>query len=244
MARPLRVYVGWDQRDIAAFIVCQESLHAHASIPIEVVPLRDWELRRRGVYWREYHVDQRGQMWDSRDGKPFSTAFAFTRFLVPLLEDYGKDPVVFCDADMLWRADVAELVELSKGKPLACVQHDYRPPESEKMEGVIQTRYDRKNWSSLMVMRPHRCKGLTPYVCNNWSGQALHGMSWIDDQDIGALPERWNWLEGWSEGDDPAVVHYTRGTPDMEGCEGAAYADEWWGYLNGVQADACRTAAA
>ncbi len=248
----LKVYIGWDQRDALAFEVCRHTLLEHASIPIEVVALKDWELRARGLYWRPYQVDERGQMWDARDGKPFSTNFSYTRFCVPLLEDYGSGPVVFCDADMLWRADVAELVELAGPAPVACVKHQHRPPEREKMIGNIQTVYARKNWSSLMVMRPGLCAALTPYAVNNMPRDWLHGFRWIDDlpsptcpphgsgrrerssgfaqagASIKGLPEAWNWLEGWSDpGLTPKVVHFTRGTPDMAGHEDAAYAQDW-----------------
>jgi hypothetical protein len=224
----LKVYIGWDQRDALAFEVCRHTLLEHASIPLDIVALKDWELRAKGLYWRPYQVDERGQMWDARDGKPFSTNFSYTRFCVPLLEDYGPGPVVFCDADMLWRADVAELVALAGPAPLACVKHQHRPPEREKMIGNIQTVYARKNWSSLMVMRPGRCAGLTPYAVNNMPRDWLHGFRWIDEASLKGLPEAWNWLEGWSDpGLTPKVVHFTRGTPDMAGHEHAAYAEDW-----------------
>ncbi len=224
----LRIYVGWDQRDLLAFEVCRHSLLKHASIPVEIIPLKDWELRAAGHFWRPYSVDERGQMWDGRDHRPFSTNFSYTRFCVPLIEEFGDEPVVFCDADMLWRADVAELLELLGEAGVACVMHNHRPPETVKMTGNIQTVYPRKNWSSLMVMRPGRCAGLTPYAVNNMPGDWLHGFCWIDAEEIGGLPEEWNWLEGWSSPDiDPKVVHFTRGTPDMPGYEDAAFAAEW-----------------
>ena len=232
----LRVYIGWDQRDARAYEVCAASLVKHASIPIEIVALKDWELRARGVYWRPYQVDERGQMWDARDGKPFSTNFSYTRFCVPLIEDFRADPVVFCDADMLWRADVAELRELAGDAAVACVKHQHRPPEREKMTGNIQTVYARKNWSSLMVLRPGRCAGLTPYAVNNMPRDWLHGLRWIEDSEIKGLPEVWNWLEGWSDpGLDPKVVHFTRGTPDFPGHENAAYAEEWHAQVSEVR---------
>ena len=224
----LRVYIGWDPRDAAAFEVCRHSLVRHASVPVEVVALRDWELRAKGAYWRPYRVDERGQMWDARDGAPFSTEFSYTRFCVPALENYGDEPVVFCDADMLWRADVAELVALAGGAAVACVKHTHRPTEHVKMTGVSQTIYARKNWSSLMVLRPIRCTALTRYTVNIRSRDWLHGLRWVEDEDIAGLPEAWNWLEGWSDPEiDPKVVHFTRGTPDMAGYERAAYAEAW-----------------
>ena len=234
MTKKIRCFIGWDPRDALAYEVCKQSLLNHASIPVEVIALKDWELRAKGIYWRPYHVDERGQMWDDRDGKPFSTNFSFTRFCVPVLEEYGGEQVVFCDPDMLWRADIAELLEEAGDRDLACVKHDHHPPEVEKMTSNIQTRYFRKNWSSLMVMRPSACKRLSKYAVNNQTGQWLHAMHWMDESKIGALPEEWNWLEGWSDPDmSPKIAHFTRGTPDMRGYENVPYAGEYWAVLNG-----------
>ncbi len=233
----LRAYVGWDGRDALAFEVCRKSLVRHASKPVQVVPLKDWELRRRGLYWRGYRVDAGGQKWDDRDGTPFSTDFSFTRFLVPLIEGFGEVWVLFCDADMLWRADVGELMALADPDcAVMCVQHDHRPHEAEKMGGLKQTVYARKNWSSLMLIKPARCRALTKYAVNNQGGQWLHAMCWAAEEEIGALPEEWNWLEGWSRPElEPKLVHFTRGTPDMPGHEDAAYAGEWWAEIAEVK---------
>ena len=224
----VRVYIGWDPRTAAAFEVCRHSLIRHASVPVDAIGLCDRALRAGGAYWRPYRVDERGQMWDARDGAPFSTEFSYTRFCVPALEGYGDEPVVFCDADMLWRGDVDELVALAGDAAVACVKHEHRPGELLKMTGAAQRCYGRKNWSSLMVLRPMRCTALTRYAVNVRPRDWLHGLRWVEDTDIGDLPEQWNWLEGWSDPEiDPKVVHFTRGTPDMAGYEGAAYAGAW-----------------
>jgi hypothetical protein len=224
----LRVYMGYDVRDVVAYEVCRASLLRHASIPVEVIPLKDHELRAAGIYWRSYRVDERGQRWDDRDGKPFSTDFSFARFCVPLLEGESNDWVLFQDPDMLWRADVAELLKLADDRfALMCVQHDHRPPETDKMAGLLQTVYKRKNWSSLMLMKPQGCRSLSRYHINNQTGSWLHSLVWLEDDVIGALPEKWNWLDGWSDPTvDPAVVHFTRGTPDLIG-DDMPYAQEW-----------------
>lgn len=225
----LHIYVGFTGRDALAFEVCKASLLRHASIPIEIIPLFDWELRRRGLYWRSYRVDAGGQRWDDRDGKPFSTDYSFARFVVPILEDYGDDWVVSMDPDMLVRSDITKLLQLcDDAKAVMCVQHDHKPVETEKKGGLKQSTYRRKNWSSLMLMHPSRCKGLTKYAVNNQTGEWLHAMCWADEDEIGSLPESWNWLEGWSSPEiNPDIIHFTRGTPDMPGTEDAAFADEW-----------------
>jgi len=228
----LKYFIGWDPRDYAAYSVTVESLLAHASIPVKVIPLVDNDLRRRGHYWRSYRVDHRGQMWDDIDGKPFSTQFSFSRFAVPIIQDYKDEWVLFTDADMMWRADIAELVKsIDDTKAVMVVKHDHRPRETEKMDGVLQTTYERKNWSSVFLMNPSKCRHLTKYAVNNWPGSSLHAFNGLDEEEIGTLGEEWNWLEGHSPpAVDPKLVHYTRGTPDMEGHEISAYSDEWREY--------------
>lgn len=222
----LKVFIGWDQRDALAYEVCKHTLEKNATCPVEVIPLKEWELRQKGAYWRAYRVDERGQMWDDRDGKPFSTNFSFTRFCVPWLMDYRDEWALFCDADMYFKGDVAELLTLTdEDSSVICVKHDHRPEEARKMDGVIQTIYQRKNWSSFMLMNPSRCRELTSFAVNNQTGAWLHGMCWA--QEIGGLHEEWNWLEGWSSPEiDPKVIHYTRGTPDMD--PHVSFADLWW----------------
>ncbi len=242
--QPLRVYVGWDPRDALAYEVCVRSLKRHASIPVEVIPLKDWQLRRRRLYWRAYRIDGDGQMWDQRSGRPISTAFSLTRFCVPALQGYEGGWVLFSDPDMLWRADVAELVGLAQDdKALMCVKHDHRPDQATKMDGVLQTAYARKNWSSLMLINAWRNRGLTKYRINNASKEWLHRLCWLEDKEIGGLPEAWNWLEGWSAPEiDPKAVHFTRGTPDMPGHEDSAYADAWRAVADEVRRAAVSTA--
>ena len=234
----LHVYIGWDARDHLAYTVAVRSLMKHATIPVMVFPIIERDLRHREIYSRAYRVDPAGQKWDAQDGKPFSTDFSFTRFAVPALEDYADHWVLFTDPDVLWRDDVRHLVNWAragKGEAVFCVQHEHVPPEGEKMDGVMQTLYDRKNWSSVMLMNPARCRDMTKRALNTWSGQRLHALGWVPDHQIGALPPIWNWLEGWSVEGVPKVVHFTRGTPDM--VAGLPFADEWWSYLEDHEID-------
>ena len=60
--------------------------------------------------------------------------------------------------------------------------------------------------------------------------RAFHRFHWLDDSEIGALPETWNWLEGWSAkppSGQPKVIHYTRGGPWFEKWRQVDYADLW-----------------
>lgn len=225
------VYVGWDKRDVLAFEVCATSLLRHASGPVNIIPVKEWELRYTGAYSRPYRVDHDGQMWDDQDHKPFSTDFSFTRFAVPHMMGFADEWAVFCDADVLWTGDVYELMRCAESdKAIMCVKHDHAPVEERKMGGLIQTVYRRKNWSSVMLVHGERNKELTPAVINSVSGSLLHGMAWLRDDAIGSLDETWNWLDGHSTprlDGPPKLIHFTRGTPDMPGCRDYEYADLW-----------------
>lgn len=233
----IKIFIGWDPKDVLAYDVLVKSLYATTKENLEIIPVKDHELRWQKKYWRSYHVDGNGQMTDDRDGRPFSTAFSFTRFCVPMMNDFRDEWAVFMDPDMLFRADIGELFDYAdKSKAVNVVKHVHQPTETTKMGGLQQTLYRRKNWSSLMVMNTARCKGLDPYHVNNMPGAYLHGMGWVEDEEIGSLPEAWNWLEGFSSPKiTPLNIHFTRGTPDMPGCENVMYADQFWHYAKDLE---------
>jgi len=190
-----------------------------ASVAVEVIPIKLDELRARGLY--------------RRDSDPLaSTEFTYSRFLTPALAGF-KGWALFCDCDFLWLADVAELRAFTQSdKAVYCVQHDYRPTETTKMDGAVQTVYPRKNWSSLMLFNCEHgsVRRLTPDVVNRESGAYLHRMQWVADADIGALPVDWNWLEGWNEmppRGTPKAVHFTRGGPWFPLWQNVTYGDIW-----------------
>lgn len=205
MTDPIRLFVGFDSREEIAYQVCRHSVEKRASTPVDVQALRQDDLRERGLYWR--------------DKDPLaSTEFTYTRFLVPALAGH-RGWAIFCDCDFLWLADIAELHALRDERyAVMCVHHDHRPPETVKMDGAVQTRYRRKNWSSLVLYNcGHPANAvLTAELANSASGAFLHQFQWLSDDLMGALPETWNWLEGWSApppDGPPKVVHYTRGGP-------------------------------
>jgi hypothetical protein len=168
---------------------------------------------------------------DLGDLKPFSTDFAFTRFLVPALSLY-QGWALFCDCDFLFTADMAEVFALADDKyAVRVVKHDHDPAEKTKMGGIVQTRYRRKNWSSLVLWNcghPQNAS-LTGYVVNEWAGQWLHAFSWLDDGVIGDLPRGWNHLAGVDAPLDkpPQGIHFTLGIPTMPGCGKTPYAALW-----------------
>jgi hypothetical protein len=115
------------------------------------------------------------------------------------------------------------------------------------MDHQKQTVYPRKNWSSMVLYNcGHPANAvLTPEVVNGQTGSFLHRFQWLEDDLIGAVPETWNWLEGWSEppaAGHPEVVHFTRGGPWFDEWRDVAYGDLWLAeeadYLASVKAEA------
>lgn len=208
------VFIGFDTREAVAFSVLSHSIHRHASEPVSISPLMLTQLDR--VFRRDKHPLQ-------------STQFAFSRFLTPYLSAYVGWSL-FMDCDMLMREDVAGLWALRDERyAVMVVKHVHVPRETEKFFGTPQTKYEKKNWSSVMLFNNARCRGLTPEYVSTASGLELHQFKWLASEEaIGALPSRWNHLVGYDpRRADAALVHYTRGGPyfaDYADCE---YAEEW-----------------
>ena len=230
--QPLRIYVGYDGRERAAYDVCAQSLRDHSSVPLSIEPLDERLLRHAGLYRRDWRYDD-GQYIDMRDNRVFSTWFSFTRFLVPSLCQW-RGVALFCDCDFLWRGDVAELLGMFDPKyAVQCVKHEHNPVETVKMEGQAQTRYLRKNWSSLVLWSNFHPSNLllTPHKVNVERGQFLHAFGWLEPREIGSLPVEWNYLVGTNtskDAPDPQGVHFTLGLPTMPGRANDEYADEWF----------------
>lgn len=226
----LKIYIGYDQRDDKAFEVAKKSILTHAP-DVEIVKLTE-SLARQAGFARSYRVDKNGQMWDDIDKRPFSTQFSFTRFCVPILEDYREGWVLFMDADMMLRTDITQVLnDIDPDKSIMCVKHNYSPSEKKKMGGLIQSHYNRKNWSSFMLMNPSKCRSLTIDDINSMTGRDLHSLEWAGD--IGELSSDWNFLVGHSTG-EPKNVHFTQGTPDMPFSIKSEWDREWWDYFEAV----------
>lgn len=223
----LPVFIGYDQREHTAYDVCVHSILRHAHRPVYVKPVYQAALRATGLYNRHFHIDADGQRIDEIDGKPFSTEFSFTRFLVPALNQYDGW-AIFVDCDFLFTTDISEVMEnLDPAKAVYVVKHRHEPTEAEKlkMDGCVQTKYARKNWSSFMVLNcnHHATRNLTPQTVNHEPGSFLHQFQWCKDEDIGELDNRWNWLAGVQQRHPaqrtPAAIHYTLGGPWFEGAK-------------------------
>jgi hypothetical protein len=203
--------IGYDPNETVALHVLMQSIMRHASVPVSITPIMLSQL----------------PMTRPRDPRQ-STEFSFSRFLVPWLCAY-EGVAAFMDCDMLCRADIAGLfAHAVPGRALSVVQHDYTPGAGLKFLGQPQSRYDRKNWSSVMVFDCARCQALTPEYVNTASGLDLHQFKWTDDSAIGALDPEWNHLVGeYAPNPRAKLVHFTLGTPCFARFADCEFAQEW-----------------
>ena len=211
----IRVFIGYDPREAVAFNVLSYSIQKHASEPVAISPLMLAQLK--GVLTRERHPLQ-------------STDFSFSRFLTPYLSGYTGWSV-FMDCDMLVLDDLAKLYALRDERyAVMVVKHNHVPRESRKFLGEPQSRYEKKNWSSVMLFNNEKCHALTPAYVNSASGLELHQFKWLENDGlIGELPARWNHLVGYDPPrPDAALVHYTLGGPYFKEFQDCEYGSEWW----------------
>lgn len=241
MTAPIHVFVGYDSREHPAWLVCRHSLLYPklngARQNVEVHPISHRDLRRRGLFSRPWLIDEKGQMWDVRDRRPFSTEFSHSRFMAPqLARQMGVTSglVVFMDCDFMFQRPIRDMIEsVDPAFALSVVKHDFeRIEEGSKMDGVSQARYFRKLWSSLMVFNlDHTDSNLfNSHFTNTWSGKNLHGLMAFEDQHIGEIDETWNWIPGQSlarQKHDIRAVHWSLGGPWLEAFEEVPYAADW-----------------
>lgn len=210
----IRIFIGFDPRETLAYHVLAHSINARATRPVAVTPIALSHLG--GLYRREPHPLQ-------------STDFSFSRFLTPYLSGY-EGWSLFMDCDMLMLDDIANLWQLREERyAVQVVKHRHVPSEKSKFLGATQTRYEKKNWSSVILFNNARCRALTPAYVNNASGLQLHQFKWLESETlIGEIPSRWNHLVGYDPyREDMALVHYTEGGPYFREYANCDYADHW-----------------
>jgi lipopolysaccharide biosynthesis glycosyltransferase len=214
----INVFIGYDPREAVAFTVLAHSIHERSSLPVSITPIRLSHLDH--VFTRERNPLQ-------------STDFSFSRFLTPWMCDY-EGWAIFMDCDMIMLEDIKNLWDLRDDRyAVQVVKHDHNPEEDEKFLGAVQTKYQKKNWSSVMLFNTAKCKALTPEYVNTASGLELHQFKWLENDDlIGELPSKWNHLVGYNPPrKDAALVHYTLGGPYFHEYRDCEYADEWFAEL-------------
>jgi hypothetical protein len=199
------VYVGYDPREAAVFTVFNQSIIQHSSVPVAIHPL---------------HGPMLGDFDGQQDG---TNAFIYSRYLVPELQGY-EGWAMFCDGDMIFCEDIAELWNLRDDKYAVMVaKHEYRTNQSRKYIGTpIESRnddYPRKNWSSVILFNcghPSN-KIVDRKLVAEAGGAYLHRFSWLNDDEVGEIPIEWNWLVGeYDHNPDAKLLHWTHGAPGFQ----------------------------
>ena len=215
--KPLNIYIGFDAVETTAYHTLAHSIIEQASGPVRISPICSKHYKK--FFNRE------------RDEKQ-SNDFSFTRFLVPYLNNF-EDTAIFMDCDMMLRTDIFHVLNgLNPKNAISVVMHDYTPSDTVKYLNNVQYAYPRKNWSSFVVWNCAHPKNqtLTPEFVEKATGLALHRFTWLDDDEIGELDVRWNWLVG--DYIDPPVdvknVHWTLGGPYFEEYSQVDFSSEWF----------------
>ena len=229
------VYVGFSPEELIAATIAEDSIRRTAKLPDgKTLKIRRLSRQTLGdAYRRTTIVKGIHRRWDVLSGAPMTTDHAIARFFIPWLCDY-QGFALFVDGDILCRDDidvVFSIAGLNPTKAVWCVQHPPLLREGRKKDDELQQAYARKNWSSVMLFNcGHPAnQALTLEMLNTLPGRDLHRFCWLQDDDIGWLPARWNVLVNVSPAiEHPAIVHFTEGVPTLPGHESDPYADEWF----------------
>ena len=217
----INVFIGFDEGEKVSYHILSESIRRQSSVPVSITPLC---LSNIPEFKRELQPNQ-------------STEFAFSRFLVPYLSDY-KGWSLFLDSDMMFRDDIKNLWDMiDKDKSIMCCKHDYIPKQNIKFRGAKNEKFEKKNWSSMMLFHNIMCTKLTPEYVNTASGLELHQFKWLpNDFSIGKIPLEWNWLVGeYDYNENAKNVHFTLGGPYFKDYKDCDYADEWYDTYNNMK---------
>lgn len=171
----------------------------------------------------EYHIDFykigssifSNNIWYRKKKETDSTEFSVCRFLVPYLSDY-KGWSVFMDDDFYWKVSPLELQNFCDDSysVLVC-KHNYVPKHVSKWGNLKQLKYNKKNWSSLMLFNNSHpdCKKLDIKFVNEGIALDLHQFNWT--KNVGSIPLEYNFLVGeYDDIENPKALHYTNGYPE------------------------------
>ena len=220
----IRVFIGYDQMESVAFHVLAQSIIRQSSEPVSITPIGNQVLPT--------------DMWFRPRGEKDGTEFSNARWLVPMLCGY-EGWAIFMDCDMLCQADIAELYDHRHGnQDKAVIVRDQvqEVTEGKKFLGIEQTRYDRKNWSSLMLFNCEHPRYQQSWVeyANTAPGLDLHQFAWCLDHEIGFFNGDWNHLlrPGAAPSLSP-LPHFTLGGP-WHGWTNYYEAYDWASELEGL----------
>ena len=203
----IQCFYGFDPREEVGCHTFVSSVLHHTSEPVSFTPIRGLQ----------------------KDG---SNSFTYSRFKVPEMMGH-KGWALFVDgADMIVKADIAELWEKRDYRTAVQVaQHDYKTKHDRKYVGTpMETTnedYPRKNWSSVMLINCAHPNWRR--VRDDMSGSQLHRFTFIDPPFLGHLPLTWNWLaDEYGENPEAKLLHWTAGIPAWNSYKDSPHAKDWW----------------
>jgi lipopolysaccharide biosynthesis glycosyltransferase len=209
-----KVYIGYDPREAVAYHVCEDSIIRHSSLPVSITPVYLPQISN----YVEAHVDGSNQ-------------FIYSRFLVPWMCGYSGW-AIFVDGDMVVKDDIVKLWRLRDNwTAVQVVKHDYKTKHPMKYLGNKNEDYPRKNWSSVMLMNcgHYAWRQITPEFVAKAPGSFLHRFEFIQNDRIGELPKKWNWLvEEYEHNDEANLLHYTIGLPAFSEYQECDHARDYW----------------
>jgi len=220
----INVYIGLDEPYEIAYDTCKSSILSNN---------KKYKLNIKPINYNTVTDYQR----DKTENE--STQFSFARFWVPYESNF-KGISIFLDSDFLFLESIDNLIDLyNPKKAIMCCKHDYKPSNTTKMDGKIQSVYPRKNWSSLIIFNNEHPKNTTlePWLLNTLTGAYLHRFMWLADRDIGSLPLEWNWLVDWYQEEkdfEPKALHFTEGGPWLKSFKSCSYSDLWYRQLQSL----------
>lgn len=224
-----KIYIGWDPLEKNSFEVARYSIKRRTIAKEIVIHPLTLQSELVGKFLKRPIERRDGNLWCPISQAPMSTEFAISRFVIPFL--HRKEWVLFLDCDVMCLGDIKELFDLADPKyAVMVVKHQQESGVDTKKGGQVQTYYSRKNWSSVMLWNcSHEAnRRLTVEVLNTWPGRDLHAFRWLEDEEIGELPNEWNYLVGVNPVmDNPKLVHFTLGVPSVPGYENCHMAEEW-----------------
>lgn len=217
----IRVFIGWDSRETVAYHVLSHSIITRARQPVTIAPVGNATLPPE-LWWRD-------------KGPYDSTEFSNARFAVPALCGF-EGWALFMDCDMVCLDDLGELWDQRDEQYAVMVRkHQHIPNQATKFLGAPQTRYARKNWSSLMLLNCEHpdTQALTADFINKAAGLDLHGFAWTTEAHIGELVGPWNDLVLEGRCGSSSLPHFTEGGP-WHGYVSQAHAEAWCDELDAL----------
>lgn len=213
-------YLGYDPREAVGTYVFMNSVLRRSSMPVAFHPLALSTL---------HEYDDSNNLGTNN--------FIKSRFLIPHLQGYRGWALFVDGADMLMRADIAELWDLRDWHRTAVmvVPHDYRTKFTRKYVGTEMEAdnldYPKKNQSSVMLINcGHPAWSLvTPELVEKATGSYLHRFEFLPEESIKFLPPEWNHLVMEQPyNPDAKLAHWTLGVPGMAAYANSDYAAEWF----------------